>query len=179
MSRKRMPRPHRARPGFGRRVPPTPRRRPVLVPAVVAGGLYVESRDGGPRWQPVPNDLLDPLAFAVDSGDADHPSAFAAGIGLFEITDPGRHCTQRQSGNWGSTAAYRDVDVVVLLAVGPQGLVRSGHGGASWEPLTKPGCAADSVRVGPCTPAGQLPGGQRRRTTTSKLGRERWRLRCW
>jgi len=109
----------------------------------------------------------------------DHPSAFAAGIGLFEITDPGRHCTQRQSGNWGSTAAYRDVDVVVLLAVGPQGLVRSGHGGASWEPLTKPGCAADSVRVGPCTPAGQLPGGQRRRTTTSKLGRERWRLRCW
>jgi photosystem II stability/assembly factor-like uncharacterized protein len=103
--------------------------------------VFLESTDGGASWQPVPNDLpgLDLHAFAVDPGDPDRAWAFAAGFGLFETTDGGRRFTLRQSGNWGNLAAYRDGDAAVLLAVGPQGLVRSRDGGASWEPLAYPG----------------------------------------
>lgn len=103
--------------------------------------VYLESTDGGATWQPVPNDLpgLDLHAFAMDPGDPDHAWAFAAGFGLFETTDGGRHFTIRQSGNWGYLAAYREGDAAVLLAVGDQGLARSRDGGASWEPLAYPG----------------------------------------
>ncbi|MBA3689113.1 MAG: hypothetical protein H0W81_09840, partial [Chloroflexi bacterium] len=89
--------------------------------------VYLESTDGGATWQPVPNDLpgLDLHAFAIDPGDADHAWAFAAGFGLFETTDAGRHFTLRQSGNWGYLAAYREGDAAVLLAVGDQGGARS------------------------------------------------------
>jgi photosystem II stability/assembly factor-like uncharacterized protein len=103
--------------------------------------VYLESTDGGATWQPVPNDLpgLDLHAFAIDPGDADHAWAFAAGFGLFETTDAGRHFTLRQSGNWGYLAVYREAEAAVLLAVGNQGLARSRDGGASWEPLAYPG----------------------------------------
>ncbi len=103
--------------------------------------VYLESTDGGASWQTVPNDLpgLDLHAFAIDPGDPDHAWAFAAGFGLFETTDAGRHFTLRQSGNWGYLAAYREGDAAVLIAVGDQGLARSRDGGASWEPLTYPG----------------------------------------
>ena len=126
--------------------------------------VYVESTDGGASWQAVQTDLpgLDLHAFAVDPADADHAWAFAAGLGLFETTDAGRHFTLRQSGNWGSLAAYRDGDAVVLLAVGPQGLVLSRDGGATWEPLTYPGsplsgglaAAADGSIIYAATTAG-------------------------
>lgn len=103
--------------------------------------VYLESTNGGASWQTVPNDLpgLDLHAFAIDPGDPDHAWAFAAGFGLFETTDAGRHFTLRQSGNWGYLAAYREGDAAVLIAVGDQGLARSRDGGTSWEPLTYPG----------------------------------------
>ncbi|MGH7184893.1 MAG: WD40/YVTN/BNR-like repeat-containing protein [Pseudomonadota bacterium] len=113
--------------------------------AQIAGhDVYLESIDGGVTWQPVPNDLpgLDLHAFAIDPGDADHAWAFAAGFGLFETTDAGRHFSLRQPGNWGYLAAYRQGDDTVLLAVGQDGLVRSSDGGASWgEALAYPGAA--------------------------------------
>jgi photosystem II stability/assembly factor-like uncharacterized protein len=121
--------------------------------AQIAGHeVYVESTDGGASWQPVPNDLpgLDLHAFTVDPGDPDHAWAFAAGYGLFETIDAGRHFTLRQSGNWGSLAAYREGDAAVLVAVGPNGLVRSRDGGAGWEPLAYPGAPlAGGVAVAP------------------------------
>ena len=103
--------------------------------------VYLESIDGGATWEPVPNDLpgLDLHAFAVDPGDADHAWTYAVGFGLFETTDAGRQWELRQSGNWGSLATYRDSDGTVLIAVGPEGLVRSLDGGVSWEPLAYPG----------------------------------------
>jgi photosystem II stability/assembly factor-like uncharacterized protein len=61
------------------------------------------------------------------------------GFGLFETTDAGRHWALRQPGNWGYLATYRDDDRTVLVAVGPDGLVRSADAGVSWEPLTYPG----------------------------------------
>ena len=103
--------------------------------------VYVESIDGGATWRPVPNDLpgLDLHAFAVDPGDPDHAWTFAVGLGLFETTDAGRQWALRQPGNWGYLATYRDNDRTILIAVGPEGLVRSLDGGVSWEPLAYPG----------------------------------------
>lgn len=103
--------------------------------------VYLETTDGGATWQPVPNDLpgLDLHAFAVDPADPDHAWAFAVGFGLFETTDAGRQWQQRQSGNWATLTAYRDDTRTVLVAIGPEGLVRSADGGASWTPLAYPG----------------------------------------
>lgn len=103
--------------------------------------VYLESTDGGATWQPVPNDLpgLDLHAFSVDPADPDHAWTFAAGFGLYETLDAGRHWELSQPGNWGFLAAYRDGDRTVLLAAGPEGLVRSLDAGTSWEPLTYPG----------------------------------------
>lgn len=103
--------------------------------------VYLESMDGGATWQSVPNDLpgLDIHAFAVDPADGEHAWAFAAGFGLFETTDAGRHWQLRQPGNWGYLAAYRQGGAPALVAVGPEGLVRSVDGGGSWQPLAYPG----------------------------------------
>jgi photosystem II stability/assembly factor-like uncharacterized protein len=103
--------------------------------------VYLESIDGGATWQPVPNDLpgLDLHAFAVDPGDPDHAWTFAVGFGLFETTDAGRQWTLRQPGNWGYLATYRDADRTILIAAGPEGLVRSLDAGISWESLAYPG----------------------------------------
>jgi photosystem II stability/assembly factor-like uncharacterized protein len=103
--------------------------------------VYLESADGGASWQPVPNDLpgLDLHAFAVDPADADHAWTFAVGFGLFETHDAGRHWALRQSGNWGYLASYRAGDQTTLVAVGPEGLVRSVDDGATWQSLAYPG----------------------------------------
>lgn len=141
--------------------------------------VYRESTDGGASWQAVPNDLpgLDLHAFAVDPGDADNVWAAPAGIGLYESTDAGRHFTLRQSGNWGSMAAFRRSGAVVLLAVGPQGLAQSRDSGANWETLTYPGAplsgdglaaAADGSVIYAATSAGlrsSTDGGLSRRPT--------------
>lgn len=109
--------------------------------------LYVESRDGGATWQQVPNDLpsLDLHALAVDPADPDHAWTFAVGFGLFETTDAGRHWEQRQPGNWANLTAYRAADRTTLIAVGPDGLVRSSDGGATWEPLAYPGAPLGAI----------------------------------
>ena len=104
--------------------------------------VYLESTDGGATWQPVlPNDLpgLDLHAFALDPADPDRAWTFAVGFGLFETMDAGRHWELRQPDNWGYLTTYRDGDRTVLVAVGPEGLVRSHDAGVSWEPLTYPG----------------------------------------
>lgn len=103
--------------------------------------VYLESTDGGASWQPVPNDLpgLDLHAFALDPADPDHAWTFAVGFGLFETTDAGRHWELRQPGNWGYLASYRNGDDTAVVAVGPEGLVRSHDGGVNWEPLAHPG----------------------------------------
>lgn len=103
--------------------------------------VYVESVDGGASWKPVPNDLpgLDLHAFAIDPADADHAWTFAVGFGLFETRDSGRHWVLRHPGNWGYLVAYRAAEVTALVAVGPEGLVRSLDGGSTWEPLAYPG----------------------------------------
>lgn len=103
--------------------------------------VYLETTDDGASWQPVPNDLpgLDLHAFAIDPADADHAWAFAVGFGLFETRDAGRHWALRQSGNWGYLASYRAGDQTTLVAVGPEGLVRSVDDGATWQPLAYPG----------------------------------------
>ena len=103
--------------------------------------VYLESTDGGATWQPVPNDLpgLDLHAFAVDPADANHAWTFAVGFGLFATADAGRQWELRQPGNWGYLAAYRLVGGTALVAVGPEGLVRSLDGGVSWQPLAYPG----------------------------------------
>lgn len=103
--------------------------------------VYVESTDGGASWQPVPNDLpgLDLHAFATDPADADHAWVFSAGFGLFETRDAGRRWELRQPGNWAYLVTYRDGDETVLVAVGPEGLVRSVDDGATWEQLAYPG----------------------------------------
>ena len=105
--------------------------------------VYLESSDGGASWQPVPNDLpgLDLHSFAMDPADSDHAWAFAVGFGLFESHDGGRHWVLRQGGNWGSLAAYRAAGVTGLVAIGPDGGVRSVDGGASWQTLAYPGAA--------------------------------------
>jgi photosystem II stability/assembly factor-like uncharacterized protein len=103
--------------------------------------VYLESIDGGATWRPVPNDLpgLDLHAFAIDPDNPDHAWTFAVGFGLFETTDAGRHWALRQPGNWGYLATYRDNDRTNLIAVGPEGLVRSLDAGVSWVPLAYPG----------------------------------------
>lgn len=108
----------------------------------IAGhNVYMETTDGGASWQPVPNDLpgLDLHAFTVDPADPDHAWTFAVGFGLFETSDAGRHWQLRQSGNWGALIAYRDGATTELVAVGPEGLVRSSDGGAGWTALAYPG----------------------------------------
>lgn len=103
--------------------------------------VYLESTDGGASWHPVPNDLpgLDLHAFSIDPADPDRAWTFVVGHGLFETRDAGRRWELRQPGNWGYLAAYRGGDRTVLMAVGPQGLVRSADDGATWEPLAYPG----------------------------------------
>lgn len=103
--------------------------------------VFLETTDSGASWQPVPNDLpgLDLHAFAVDPADHDHAWTFAVGFGLFETRDGGRHWELRQSGNWGYLATYRTGDQTALVAVGPEGLVRSVDDGATWQPLAYPG----------------------------------------
>jgi len=103
--------------------------------------VYVESIDRGASWQDVPNDLpgLDLHAFAVDPADPEHAWTFAAGFGLFETADGGRHWELRQAGNWGVLTAYDQGERTVLVAVGPDGLASSADSGASWEPLAYPG----------------------------------------
>jgi photosystem II stability/assembly factor-like uncharacterized protein len=103
--------------------------------------VYLESVDGGTTWQPVLNDLpgLDLHAFAIDPADADHAWTFAVGFGLFETADAGRRWELRQRGSWGYLAAYRLEGGTVLVAVGPEGPVRSMDGGGSWQPLAYPG----------------------------------------
>lgn len=103
--------------------------------------VFLESTDGGASWQPVPNNLpgLDLHAFAVDPADPDHAWTFAVGFGLFETTNAGRQWELRQPDNWGYLTAYRDGDRTALVAVGPEGLVRSLDAGGSWEPLAYPG----------------------------------------
>jgi len=99
--------------------------------------VYLESTDGGATWQPVPNNLpgLDLHAFALDPANADHAWSFAVGYGLFETADAGRNWELRQPGNWGYLAAYRLEGGTVLVAAGPDGIVRSPDGGVSWQPL--------------------------------------------
>jgi len=126
--------------------------------------VYLESTDGGATWQAVPNDLpgLDLHAFAVDPTDPDHAWTFAVGFGLFETIDAGRHWELREPGNWGYLTAYRHGDGVALVAVGPEGLVRSLDAGGSWEPLAYPGAplaggiaaAADGSALYAATSAG-------------------------
>lgn len=103
--------------------------------------VYLKTTDGGATWQPVQSDLpgLDLHAFVVDPADAAHAWTFAVGFGLFETSDAGRHWQLRQAGNWGALTAYRDGETTVLVGIGPEGLVRSGDGGASWTALTYPG----------------------------------------
>lgn len=103
--------------------------------------VYLESTDGGASWQPVPNDLpgLDLHAYAVDPAEPDHAWTFAVGFGLFETHDAGRHWQLRQPGNRGYLATYRTGDATALVAVGPEGLVRSVDDGATWQPLAYPG----------------------------------------
>jgi photosystem II stability/assembly factor-like uncharacterized protein len=103
--------------------------------------VYLETADGGTTLLSVPNDLpgLDLHAFAVDPADADHVWAFAVGFGLYESTDAGRHWQQRQPGNWGALTTYREGATTVLVGIGPEGLVRSADGGATWTPLAYPG----------------------------------------
>jgi len=108
----------------------------------VAGhDVYLESSDGGASWQPIPNDLsgLDLHALALDPADPDHAWTFAAGFGLFETSDAGRHWELSQPGNWGYLATYRDGARTALVATGPEGLVRSFDAGSTWEPLAYPG----------------------------------------
>jgi photosystem II stability/assembly factor-like uncharacterized protein len=103
--------------------------------------VYLESTDAGGSWQPVPNDLpgLDLHAFALDPANPNHAWTFAVGFGLYETHDAGRHWALRQPGNWAYLATYRAADQTALIAVGPEGLVRSLDGGATWEPLAYPG----------------------------------------
>lgn len=126
--------------------------------------VFLESTDGGATWQPIPSDLpgLDLHAFALDPTDPDHAWTFAVGFGLFETTDAGRHWELRQPGNWGYLTTYRNGAGTALVAVGPEGLVRSHDAGASWEPLTYPGAplaggiaaAADGAALYAATSAG-------------------------
>jgi photosystem II stability/assembly factor-like uncharacterized protein len=113
--------------------------------------VYLESRDAGKTWQPVPNDLpgLDLHAFATDPANPHHAWAYAVGQGLFETTDAGRHWQLRQAGSWPALAAYRNRAATVLLAVGPEGLARSSDGGASWAALTYPGAPLAALAVAP------------------------------
>jgi hypothetical protein len=115
----------------------------------VAGGrlqiagheVYVESTDGGVSWQPVPSDLpgLDLHAFAVDPGDRNHAWAFAAGHGLFETTDAGRHYMLRQPGNWTHLAAFRED--------GPQSFWQSGRMGSSEAAMAGQAGSASPIRA--------------------------------
>lgn len=128
--------------------------------------VYLETTDGGANWQPVPNDLpgLDLHAFAVDPADTDHAWAFAVGFGLFETTDAGRHWQLRQPGNWGPLTAYRHAGTTVLVAVGPEGGVRSSDGGATWTALAYPGAPLAAM-------AGSADGGALYAATSSGLRR--------
>lgn len=103
--------------------------------------VYVESTDRGASWRDVPNDLpgLDLHAFAVNPANPDQAWTFAAGFGLFETADGGRQWELRQAGNWAALTAYRQDEQTMLVAVGPDGLVSSADGGASWEALAYPG----------------------------------------
>lgn len=103
--------------------------------------VFLESTDAGATWHPVPNNLpgLDLHAFAIDPADADHGWTFAVGFGLFETRNAGRHWELRQAGNWGFLTSYRVGDQTALVAVGPEGLVRSLDQGATWNPLAYPG----------------------------------------
>ena len=109
---------------------------------MVAGHeLLASSSDSGATWQQVENNLpgLDLHSFVRDPADSQRAWAFAAGFGLFESTDGGRGWQLRQEGNWGALTAYRRGDTTVLLGIGPEGLVTSLDGGATWSPLAYPG----------------------------------------
>lgn len=103
--------------------------------------VYLESRDGGQTWEPVPNDLpgLDLHAFVSAPADPAHAWAFAAGHGLFESTDAGRHWELRAAGPFGSLAIYERDGQPILVGLGQAGLARSEDGGRTWQPLSTPG----------------------------------------
>jgi photosystem II stability/assembly factor-like uncharacterized protein len=109
--------------------------------------VYLESRDGGQTWQPVPNDLpgLDLHAFVTAPSDGSHAWVFAAGQGLFESTDAGRHWQLRQGGSFGSLTVFEQAGAPVLIGVTQSGLARSDDGGGTWQPLTNPPGQAVSV----------------------------------
>jgi photosystem II stability/assembly factor-like uncharacterized protein len=102
--------------------------------------VYLESRDGGQTWQPVPNDLpgLDLHAFVTAPSDASHAWAYAAGQGLFESTDAGRHWELRQGGSFGSLTVFEQAGEAVLVGLTQAGPARSDDGGRTWQPLATP-----------------------------------------
>lgn len=113
--------------------------------------VYFESTDDGATWAPVPNNLpgLDLHAFAVDPDDADRAWAFAVGHGLFRTDNAGRDWELLDPNNWGALTAYRRGGVTVLAAIGPEGLVRSRHGGTTWEPMAYPGAPLAAMAAAP------------------------------
>lgn len=102
--------------------------------------VYLASRDGGQTWEPVPNDLpaLDLHAFVTAPANPARAWAFAAGHGLFESTDAGRHWELRQPGSFGSLAIFERDGEPILVGLTESGIARSEDGGRTWRPLGMP-----------------------------------------
>ncbi len=113
--------------------------------------VYLESRDGGQTWEPVPNDLpgLDLHAFVTDPGDPARAWAFAAGHGLFETTDTGRHWEQRQPDSYGALTIFESDGAPVLVGLTQIGIARSDDGGRTWQPLGTPFGQVASLAASP------------------------------
>lgn len=137
--------------------------------------VYRETSDGGRTWTDVPNDLpgLDLHAFAVDPADAAHVWAYAAGFGLFESHDRGRHWARRQTGDWPVLATFRAAGVTTLIGVSAAGVGASTDGGATWRALGAPDGELASLAA---TPDGStLLAGTTRGLVRSEDGGMSWR----